>query len=56
MLRTILPVSRVGAAHGVDRRHTSGSPHGGSLYIGLLFHCGGGSVIVKFEGMLIDYE
>lgn len=30
---------------------TSGSPQGGNLYIGLLFHCGVNSATVKFTRM-----
>lgn len=33
---------------------TRGSPHGGRWYIGLLFHCGGTSLIVRFASMLDD--
>lgn len=34
-------------------RTINGSPHGGSLNMGLLFHCGDSATIVKFEVMLL---
>lgn len=47
-------VSCVGASQGVDRYRTSGSPHGGNLYIGSLFHRSGGGMIVRFDGIIKD--
>lgn len=36
-----------------DLFRTNGSPHGGNLYMGSLFHCGGCSGMVQFADIFV---